>query len=267
TAFPTLSVTVKDVNGDPVADGTPVDFTVQAAGNGASATLSNDGKATTTNGIASITTTANSIAGGPYTVTATSNGHTATFQLTNTGGAASTLTPDPTTPQTARITTAFPTLSVMVTDVGGLPVADGTQVSFTVKAADNGASVTFSNNGNVVTSGGKAAIIATANNIVGGPYFVTATSNGKTAQFQLTNTLGAVETLTPSPSTAQSAAINTAFPTLSVTVKDAGGNPIADGTPVDFTVVAAGNGAGAIFANDGKATTTSGIAAITATAN
>jgi hypothetical protein len=85
---------VTDAYGNPVADNALVSFTVTPAGNGARVTFANGGQATTTNGVATITATANRIAGGPYTVTATCSGKTATFTLTNTPGPSQTMQPD-----------------------------------------------------------------------------------------------------------------------------------------------------------------------------
>src|SRR5256884_9959535 len=65
--------------------------------------------ATDASGVASTPFTANATAGGPYTVTAAATGLTpVNFSLTNTVGAATTMTADEgTTPQSATISTAF----------------------------------------------------------------------------------------------------------------------------------------------------------------
>ena len=78
-----LSVLVTDTNATPVA-GVVVNFTVQPAGNGASAVLSSASAITDASGAASVTATANGTAGS-YTVTAavTGVGETAVFDLTN----------------------------------------------------------------------------------------------------------------------------------------------------------------------------------------
>ena len=69
---------------EPVAGGV-VTFTVNPAGNGASASLSASTADIGSNGVAQVTATANSIAGGPYTVTASADGATQSldFQLKN----------------------------------------------------------------------------------------------------------------------------------------------------------------------------------------
>ena len=235
-------------------------FTVTPANNGATATFANNGDATTTGGVATMTATANATVGGPYTVTATSNGHTATFSLTNTPGLAASLAPNPTTPQSAAVGADFPTLSVTVKDAGGNPVADGTTVSFTVTAAGNGASVTFPNNGNATTTGGIASIVPTANGTAGGPYTVTATSNGHAATFQLTNTPGQPGSIDPSAGTPQSAQVGAAFTTkFAATVTDDSGNAVG-GVSVTFTANPA-NGAGGSFTGTATVNTNgSGVA-------
>ena len=82
TAFATaLSALVKDGSGNPLA-GVTVSF--QAPGAGASATLSNPTATTNATGIASVTATANAVAGGPYNVVASVGALTANFSLTNT---------------------------------------------------------------------------------------------------------------------------------------------------------------------------------------
>jgi hypothetical protein len=196
TSFVTpLQVTVSAQDAGAVVSAVPVTFVVNPVG-GASATLGAPNPAMTdAGGAASVTATANGTAGS-YTVTASAPGATSvTFNLTNTPGPATTLAPSPTTPQSAPVATAFPLLSVTVTDAGGNAVSDGTAVTFTVVAASNGASATFSNSGNATTTSGLASITATANTVAGGPYTVTATSNGHTATFTLTNTPGPAASL------------------------------------------------------------------------
>jgi hypothetical protein len=280
TAFPTLSVTVKDASGNLVADGTQVSFTVVAAGNGASTIFDHDGSATTKNGVATMRATANTIAGRPYTVTAaTNNGKKASFQLQNTPGVAQTLTPELSAAQSAPINTPFSPLSVKVTDANGNLVADGTSVIFAVMAAGNGASATFSSGGNATTTNGVASITATANSIVGGPYIVTATSNGHTATFALTNTPGPAVRLTvtgyPSPVVS-----GTSHP-FTVTIQDQAGNTATGYTgtmhftstdrhamlPADYTFVASDAGTHTFAGTFGVAGTWAVTATDTTTAS
>jgi parallel beta-helix repeat protein len=84
TAFANLlSVTVAPKDGIDPVDGGTVTFTPPVSG--ASATLGPPATATITAGVASVTATANSTAGGPYSVTASAAGATpVSFSLTNT---------------------------------------------------------------------------------------------------------------------------------------------------------------------------------------
>ena len=195
TAFSVpLSVTVKDAGGNLVANGTQVTFS--APNSGASATFPNGGVVTTTNGIASIVASANSSAGGPYTVTATSNGQTATFHLTNLPGAAAGITASSgTTPQHALVGTAFGTpLAATVTDGGGNPVGAGVSVTFAVIPA-SGAGGAFAGSATVTTDAGGIATAPafTANTVAGGYHVSTNLATGALAPpapFALTNDPG-----------------------------------------------------------------------------
>jgi Fe-S cluster assembly iron-binding protein IscA len=266
TAFTTpLSVTVKDVAGNPIA-GVSVTFTAPATG--ASGTFSNSTNTitvtTNASGVASAGSfTANSTAGGPYTVTAAATGlTTVNFALTNTAGAAHSMTAGTgTTPQSAAIRTAFGTpLSVVVDDVAGNPVA-GVSVTFTAPAT--GASGTFSNSTNTFTvttnaSGVASAGSFTANSTVGGPYTVTAAATGlSSVTFSLTNTAGvATHFLVVAPTSAsQGVTLN-----FTVTALDANNNTVTGyaGT-VHFT---SSDGGATLPAN---ATLTSGTGTFAAT--
>ncbi|MGC1490881.1 MAG: choice-of-anchor D domain-containing protein, partial [Candidatus Acidiferrum sp.] len=148
TAFGTgMQATVKD-NGGNLLSGVSVVFT--APSTGASGTFAN-GTTTTTaitngSGIAVPTTfTANGIAGGPYTVTATVAGVTApaNFSLTNTAGTPASVTATAGASQSATINTAFGTLLAATVKDGGGNLLSGVSVTFTAPAT--GASGTFAN--------------------------------------------------------------------------------------------------------------------------
>src|SRR6266446_5381366 len=151
--------------------------------------------ATNASGVASAPFTANATAGGPYTVAAAATGLTpANFSLTNTAGAATTMTANAgTTPQSATINTAFAN-AVAVKDAGSNPVS-GVNVTFT--APGSGASGVFSNSTATIVvatnASGVAAAPFTANATAGGPYSVTASVSGvaNPASFSLTNVPGA----------------------------------------------------------------------------
>jgi len=238
-----LSATVKDANNNPVANVT-VTFTPPASG--ASGTFANNVKTAVTNasGVAtSAVFTANQTAGA-YSVNATAPGIAppAAFALTNTAGAPSKIEATSGTPQSAAINQAFAQpLVATVRDANNNPVANVT-VTFTPPAS--GASGTFAGGANTAktnASGVATSAVFTANSIAGA-YAVQATIPGGAApaSFQLTNTSGGAASIAATGGTPQSAQINTAFAApLSVTVKDAGNNPVANVT-VTFTAPASG---------------------------
>ena len=148
TAFPTaLRVTITPIHaGDPVNGGV-VTFTPPPL-SGASAALNPSGAVHITSGAASVTATANAIAGGPYTVTAaTAGAASVSFSLTNSSTTVTSptvATPASATPSPATGTTTA--LSVLGADsVYGEPALTYTWTATTVP---NGApSPSFSING------------------------------------------------------------------------------------------------------------------------
>jgi hypothetical protein len=183
TSFGTALVAlVTDAGGNPVS-GVTVNFS--APGSGASASLSAGSAVSDVSGLASVTATANAVAGG-YNVTAASTGLTSvTFGLTNTAGAATTLAVSSGDSQSTAISTSFGTaLVALVTDAGGNPVS-GVTVNFS--APGSGASASLSAGSAVSDVSGLASVTATANAVAGG-YNVTAASTGLTSvTFGLTN--------------------------------------------------------------------------------
>jgi hypothetical protein len=169
-----LQATVKDSNSNPVA-GVTVTFT--APSTGASAIFPGGNTAVTSaSGVASVTASANSTAGGPYNVAATVVGVAtpANFALTNTVGQPQQIIINGGTPQTATVTTAFALpLSVKIEDFGGNPVP-GVTITFTPPST--GASGTFTGGNTAVTNSTGIATSGTftANATSGGPYNVTA---------------------------------------------------------------------------------------------
>jgi hypothetical protein len=99
-----------------------------------------------------------------------------------------TLTPAAGNNQTTIVGTAFP-IPLLVTVLpkhAGDPV-DGGLVTFTAPAS--GPSATFSPSGQVTITSGAASVVATANDVAGGPYAVTVTASGaRPVSFSLTNT-------------------------------------------------------------------------------
>ena len=185
TAFSNPLV-VQDVDqyGNPVS-GVTVTFTPPASG--ASGTFTTSATAVTgSNGQATSNAfTANTTAGGPYNVVASATGATPTisFSMTNTAGAAHTVTATSGNGQSATVATAFTNkLVATVTDQYGNPVS-GVTVTFTPPAS--GASGTFTTSATAVTgSNGQATSNTyTANTTAGGPYNVVASATGASLGF------------------------------------------------------------------------------------
>ena len=196
TAFgATLTATVRNGGGQPQA-GVTVTFTAPAQ-TGPSGAFAGGLNTATTNasGVAtSAVFTANSIAGGPYVVSASIPGAAtpASFLLTNNSKLQASVKVKAGAPQRSFVDTALPVaLEAMVTDANGNPVPNAS-VIFT--APSNGPSGTFPGGGISATattnaSGVATATTFTANNTAGGPYNVTASiaGTGASATFSLTN--------------------------------------------------------------------------------
>jgi hypothetical protein len=261
-AFP-LVATATDGHGNPVS-GVSVTFTAPASGaSGLFATTppaTTDTEVTGSNGQAtSHTFTANSTAGGPYNVVASSTGLTsANFAETNTANTTGTLTATSGGAQSATVSTAFALpLVATVTNSGGNPVS-GVSVTFTAPAS--GASGLFATTPPSTTdtettnASGQATSHVFGANATAGSYNVVASSAGLTSvNFAETNTAGAATTLAATSGGGQSAQISTAFTLpLVATVTDAHSNPVS-GVSVTFT--APGSGASGLFATTPASTT------------
>ncbi len=278
TQFPVpLGLRVLDGAGNGVA-GTQVTFTAPAVG--ASATFSTGGSSGSTlavltdgNGDASVTTTANTIAGA-YTISVQVAGlaDPQLFHLTNTAGTPSDVS-IPTdgsggNTQSTPVDTPFPqALAVVVVDAYDNPVPS-VPVSFAVAAAGNGAGATLSAPQASTGADGRATVTAHAN-LVAGQYGVNASVAGVpgAAAFSLTNTAGTQATIAASGGGAQSTAVTTPFAQpLQVTVSDAFGNPVS-GVQVAFAAAASPGGASAALSAASATTGADGTASVTATAN
>jgi hypothetical protein len=131
----------------------------------------------------------------------------------------------------------------------------------------SGASASIVELGPYLTDGdGSLVVTAHANEIVGGPYDLVATSGSLTATFHLTNLVGAPDHIVINAGDNQLATINTNFATqLSLTVYDAGSNPVPNAT---VTFAGPLSGASASIVGAGPFTTDSnGNLVVTARAN
>ncbi len=139
--------------------------------------------------------------------------------------------------------TAFGTLlEAQVTDTSGNPLP-GYSVTFTVHNASNGAGATFGGNTVVTVTTNKEGLaiapVLTADTVAGS-FSVTASANGASTTFLLTNMSGAPAKVTVVGGNGQSAPINSIFGTLlQVEVTDAYGNPVT-GAAVTFSAPQSG---------------------------
>jgi hypothetical protein len=192
TPFPNpLEVTLRN-NGNPVS-GATVTFTAPATG--PSATLSSGMALTDASGVSRVTATAN-LQPGSYTVTASAQGLSAPFTLSNTNGPPAILTVVSGTPQSAAPGAAFASaLKVKLTDSAGNPASG---VAVTVTAPASGASAVLSSGTAVIDAFGVASVTATAGSTVGS-YAVTASFGALSVKFSLANLLVTTVTVAASP--------------------------------------------------------------------
>ncbi|HZP73951.1 MAG TPA: hypothetical protein VFA97_11305 [Gaiellaceae bacterium] len=159
------------------------------------------------------------------------------------------------TPQTAQLDTPFAQpFAVALANTNSCPVTSqtaGTAITFI--APSSGASGTFASSGSSTATvgadatGSASAPQFTANGI-SGYYAVVATSAYGTVTFALANTAGGLPfTITPTAPASSSAVAGARYAEpLSVTVRDANGNPVG-GAAVTFAFVPGGSGASASF--------------------
>jgi len=241
-----LSVLVTDGWGNP-RSGVVVTFIPPASG--ATAVLPSGTASTNGSGIATITATANNVAG-TYTVSAGVGGVTASFTLTNSPiatGPPATIGALAGTPQTQSINVAFATpFQVVVKNAAGDPLPG---VGVTFAAPSGGASGTFSGSPTVLTNGiGVATAPTFTANSKAGTYTVTATAGTVSTTFSLTNTGGAPAALNMYGGNNQTATLNSAFGTpLAVQLVDGYGNPCGSGYGIYFFPTAGTSGASGAF--------------------
>jgi hypothetical protein len=258
-----LVVEVRDVQLNPVP-GAMVVFSAPLTG--ASAVLSAASAVTGTDGRASVTATAGTVAGA-FQVTATVTGAAApaSFALTNLPGpAASVVAASSSSGQSSQVGQPFASaLAVTVTDQHGNAVA-GVTVDFACPAG--GPTCTVSPASAVTGADGKAQADATAGTTPGS-YDATATVSGlAAATFALTNLVGPPGSIAVVAGGAQRATVLDDFGSpLLVVVRDDLQNPVPSVT-VTYEVVSGGAQA-AVLSSDTAVTDASGQASVTATAN
>lgn len=234
---PPISVQVVDSLGDGI-EGIAVTFT--APETGPSATVTPNPALTDADGIAEVTTTANTVAGS-YTVVAEVQGveQQVEFPLQNTAGSAASVNSLSGAAQSAVVGSQFgQALIVEVEDEFGNPVPN-VPVTFTAPA--QGASATFPSSTVMTGANGQAGITPSANGTAGA-YVISASvpGVGKAATFPLVNLLesdiGPGETGEPNQNGEPDALFACA---LLVRIVDGEGVP-QPGLAVDFTAPASG---------------------------
>jgi hypothetical protein len=232
---------------------------------GASAGVSAATVTTNASGQASVTATANTVAG-PYNVSASAPGAAtpAAFSLTNLAGPASLVTLVSGSPQSATVGAGFGApILVRVTDASLNPIL-GATVTFGAPAAGS-ASAALGNPTAVTNASGLAQTTATANTLAGSYAVSASIVAGSSVTATLTNVAGAPGAITVSSGSGQIALIGTAFASpLAARVVDANGNPV-NGATVNF--LAPTSGATASLSGAAATTNASGIASVSATAN
>ncbi|CDZ76660.1 putative lipoprotein, rSAM/lipoprotein system [Legionella massiliensis] len=277
-----LEAKVTDAFGNPVPYA-KVTFTAPAPNSGAGATLSSStmvGTITTitattdSNGLASVTATANTKAGS-YGVSATVGGvgAAAYFTLTNTAGAPADIAVKSGFAQSTKVDTAFArALEVKVTDAYNNPVPNAS-VTFAAPGGINVASamlLSSSTTGTTITvttgNDGLVSVAAKANTVEG-VYQVEAKVTATSIQtyFYLSNTASKATAITTISGSPQSATVGTPFAnSLVAKVTDTFGNPVRHAIVI-FTVP--GTGASATLSSTTATTDINGLASVTAAAN
>ena len=244
-----LQATVLDANNNPVS-GATVTFTAPASG--ASATLSAASAQTDSNGHATVTATANSVAGS-YSVTAATGGVTpsASFSLTNVTGSIGQIAFVQQPSNTSAGAVISPPVTVRVVDAGSNPVV-GVPVTIQVQ----GGSAALGGTLTAITNAGGVATFADLSINTAGTYQLVAV-NGSTSAvstaFQVSSSTSSV-VISVLDGDGQSAAVGAPYGgPLKAKVQDLFGNPLPGAT---VTFAAPATGASATFA--GSATVTTG---------
>jgi hypothetical protein len=250
TAFQPLQVNVTDSNGNHVLAGVSVTFTAPSTGASGKFSTSNT-QSFNTDGSGNISApfTANTVAGGPYSVTLACTGVSSppSFSLTNNPGPPSQIVINSGNNQAVTVGSAFAALQITVEDSYGNPVGAGTGVTFTAPSSGASGTFTASYTTTLQTMANGTISASFTSNHIAGAYSVTLASTGITSppSFSLTDNPGPPSQIAIAGGNSQAVAVGTAFAPLQITVEDSYGNPVGAGTGVTFT--APGSGASGIF--------------------
>ncbi len=260
---PPLAITVLDADGDPIP-GVTVTFVVPSSG--PSATVSPNPATTDANGVAQVTTIANTIAGSYQIIGKVSGVATPiVWDMTNQPGPAAGFGGISGNAQTAVVATSFAApIGLQVIDAFGNAVP-GVPVTYTAPSAGASAGFPSAATTTIATGPDGRADLTPVANTIAGAYAIVATTPGVPPQvFDMVNHAGPAASVGPASGSGQGAVVTTPFPQpLSAFIGDAYGNPVGG---VSVTFVAPSSGASAT----GTGTVSSGsdgLARITPTAN
>ena len=254
-----ITATVTDIGGYAVADGTPVVFTTDLGSLGSDTVTKY-----TVNGVVTATLTS-SLTPGVATITATADSKSGTTIVKFAPGppASIEVTADP---LYIPIGGATSLVTAVVKDRYGNNVVNGTPVDFFTTLGTVSPSSTSTTDGIAVTTLTSGMVVGTAQ--------VTAVSGSAEDEVDVVFTVGPPYyiTVVANPT---SIGLNGQTSNIEATVRDIGGNNVADGTPVTFTTSLGSLGSDAVikYTTSGVATavltsgTTAGTAIITATAD
>ena len=243
----TIRATVTDADGNAVADGEVISFSLIPGSTGSLSAPT----AMTEGGVATVTYTV-PLTAGTETVTAVStNGTTDTVDITLIGATIGSVSVNAGTDEIVADGSSWSLITATVLDTLGNPVADGTTVTFTTTAG------TLSNI--TTTSLGVAyAELTSATNV--GVAKVTATAGGVADSAGVSFIAGAVGNIDLFASPNNLTADGSSESTIRATVTDASGNAVADGEVISFSVT---TGTGTL--NVPTASTEGGVATVTYT--
>lgn len=259
---PDIGVVVLDALGDPIP-GVTVTFAVPASG--PSAVVTPNPATTGPDGVAHVTTTANTIAG-DYNIIATVSGIATPiiYPMTNLAGPPAQVGGVSGGGQNATAGSPFSSpVGLNVMDQYGNLVS-GVQVTFTPPST--GASSTFSPNPATTDANGEISVTATANTIAG-TYDVEVSVSGVSppTTFQLTNTAGPAAQLGNASGGGQGAEVGNPFTNpVGLQVQDQYGNGVSG---ISVTFSAPSTGASSAFTPNPATSDANGMVSVVAEAN
>ncbi len=223
-----ITATLTDSVGSPVNPGTWVTFstTLGSFSNGAKTYTVTTPDAT---GVVSVSLIAGTTAGSAL-VTATASGVTQSVTVTFTGAVVASITVTA-TPSTLTADGASKSdVRADVNDAQGNPVADGEKITFTIISGTGTLSAT-----SATTSGGYAIVTYTASKTPGSVVIQAMSANNVSGTVTITLESGGVGSITLVALPTSISADGTSSSTITATLTDASGKPVAKGTTVTFT--------------------------------